>query len=252
MRQPCYGVRLARAGRVLHEVVVPRPITRCLRDELIDAAMLVPAREDELAQHAPQLAPPLRLLVHQEVLDDVEQRVPAPGVAPQVLRGVAAVEHRDGRVARPSIVASVERDEERVRPLQLGADLDHIRVHGEVSEAAAELQERLALRATVISVLADRVSEILTCEWVLQLGGDDWYAVDEQHEVDRVPVPDAVVDLPDHCQHVGLELGNEVGVPARGGREVGESEAAAEQLEIVAQDIERAALGDLLRDLRLQ
>lgn len=65
----------------------------------------------------------------------------------------------------------------------MSAETDLLVVEGEVNDAAAELEERLA-RVTVALVLLDGVVDGLLGERVLQLEGGDGQAVDEQDQVE--------------------------------------------------------------------
>ena len=88
-----------------------------------------------------------------EVLDEIEDAVPRPGVLPEVRRRVAAPRRGDRRVARAAIVALVERQEAWSSAPQFGRHEDQIRVDREVRETPAEREERL-LGAPVETVLA--------------------------------------------------------------------------------------------------
>ena len=113
-------------------------------------------------------------------------------------------------------------------------------------EAAAVGEERLA-RVAVGLVLPDRILDILAVERVLQLGGEDRDAVQEQHQVEALLGFLAVAELADsgekirRVQALGLLV-----EPARG-PEVGELKRAARVLDAVAQHVERAAPLDLTR-----
>ena len=79
----------------------------------------------------------------------------------------------------------------------MGRDEDKVRVHREMREAAAIGEERLA-RIPVGLVLVDRVLDVLAVERVLELGGEDRDAVQEQHEVEALLVLRAVAELAHH------------------------------------------------------
>ncbi len=75
------------------------------------------------------------------------------------------------------------RNHERLA-LQVRAEAHLVVVHGEVHDAAAELEELLA-RVAVALVLLDGVVDRLLGQAVLQLEGGDRQAVDEEAEVER-------------------------------------------------------------------
>src|SRR5688572_3213792 len=107
-------------------------------------------------------------------------------------------------------------------------------------ETAAVREERLA-RVAIRFVLADRVLHVLRVQWVLQLGGEDRDAVQEEYEVEAVLVLRAVAHLAnDREQARGVQTARLFVEPARR-PEVREPELHAGVLESVAQHVERAA-----------
>jgi hypothetical protein len=92
-----------------------------------------------------------------------------------------------GGLPAPPYLPLVEGQEARLGPGELRGDVDQVRVHREVREAAAVGEERLA-RVAVGLVLADRVLDVLAVERVLQLGGEDRDAVQEEHQVEALLV----------------------------------------------------------------
>ncbi len=127
----------------------------------------------------------------------------------------------------------------------MGSDVDEIRVHREMSEAAAITQQRLA-RVPVEFVLPDRILDGLTVERILELGGEDRDAVEEQHEVETVLVLLAVMKLANHGEEIRRVQASRLLVEPARGTEVGEVELAARVLEAVAQHVKRAAPLDLI------
>ncbi len=71
-------------------------------------------------------------------------------------------------------------------PVSCVQNLHLLVVHGEVHQAAAELEEQLA-RVAVALVLLDGVLDRLLGEAVLQLEGGDRQAVDEERQIQREP-----------------------------------------------------------------
>ena len=178
--QPGDGVALAAAGRVLDQVALARAAAPRVDQKAANHVELVVAR--------PHLAPapPARLLVlplHHlgVVLEDVGQALRGQHLAPQVVGLDAA---GVGRVAGAVVPAPVEGQEPRGLAPEVGAEADLALVHGEVGDAAAQL-EQLLPRVAVALVLLDGVVDRLLGEAVLQLEGEDRQAVDEQPDVER-------------------------------------------------------------------
>ena len=117
-------------------------------------------------------------------------------------------------------------------------------VYREVRHAATELKELLA-RAPVPLVLPDGVVHRLLGKAVLELEGEDGEAVDEQPDVERaLSVVTAVAKLARDGEAVLPEASLGFLVLGRG-RAVEELEVVGTVLDAVAEDIDRAALGDL-------
>ena len=241
--QPGDGVALAAARRMLDQVASARPVRSRVGQQ--------PAHDVQLVITRPDLAPPLParlgvLPLHHlgVVLEDVGQALARQHLAPQVggpdARGV-------GRVSRAVVPAPVERQEPRRLSLEVGAEARLALVHGEVRDAAAEREQRLA-RVAVFHILLDRVGRCLLREAVLQLEGEDRQAVDEEAEVERsLRLVAAVAELPDDGEAVLQETFLRLGVPRRG--------SAVEDFQIVRAVPDAVAQhrdGAALRDLALQ
>ena len=128
----------------------------------------------------------------------------------------------------------------------MGGDVDQIRVDREVGETTAVGEERLA-RVAVGLVLPDRILDGLAGERILELGGEDGNAVQEQNQVEALFVLDAVPDLPGDREEVRpVEPPRLLVEPARRA-EVREPEPAAHVLETPPEDLERAPPLDLGR-----
>ena len=110
--------------------------------------------------------------------------------------------------------------------------------------AAWPLGRGLAVEAVLVDRVADALREV-----GLQLDRGHRHAVEEQHEVDAVLVVQRVAHLPHHAQPVGGVAGEDVGVHRQRRLELRPASAAAcrpEQLDAVAQHVERAALVELI------
>ena len=225
----------------------PGPSAQHGRLQLARDVELVVAREDDLLD--------LLLLValgDQVAAQDLQPALALPDLLPQVGRAVAA--GRVHRVARRAVVALVEGQERRGRPVQLGHHVHFAVADREVHQRpAGERQQRLGglalgLGQPVEAVLVDRVADALG-EVGLQLDRRHRQAVQEQHQVDAVLVVQRVAHLPHHAQPVGGVAGQDVGVDGQRRLELRPASAAAcrpEQLDAVAQHVQRAALVELV------
>ena len=150
-----------------------------------------------------------------------------------------ATGHR--RVARAVFVAPVEGQKARPEPAQPRGHPDLVRTDGEVHERALLPAEDGGLRVAVLLVLLDRVVDALPGELVLQLGGDDRDAVEEQHEVQLVVVVRVVAELPHDGQAVRFVELPHLGVEVVARLKVREPDLLPGELEAVAQHRQRPA-----------
>ena len=151
------------------------------------------------------------------------------------------------RIAGPAELASVEREEPRLRPRQPGSHIDEFGVHGKVGEATPRCEQRLP-RVAVGPVLADGVLDGLTRQRVLELGGEDRDAVQEKRAMIQALVALlAVVKLPDDRKEVcGVQT---LGLLVQSARraKVCELELASHVPDSGTQHVERAPAPDLGR-----
>ncbi len=102
--EPGDRVRLAGAGRVLHQVVVPRSVFGGVCDQAADSMPLVVAREDQVAgvgTRSTATPPYFALFQVHEAPDDVQPRLGLPDLLPQV--GGAIPAGSRGRIARSAV-----------------------------------------------------------------------------------------------------------------------------------------------------
>ena len=233
VREPGDGEALAAPRRVLDEIALPRPGRAGVGDEPAHAVELLVAREDEESPAGLASGFVLLLDLVNELADQVEHAVARPGLLPEIGGGVPVLRRGHGRIAGAAEAAPVEGQEARPRPGEVGGDVDQLGVDGEVREAPAVGEQRLAGVAVGL-VLPDRVLDGLAGERVLELGGEDGQAVQEQHRVEALLVPGAVSDLPDDREEVGgVQPPRLLVEPARRA-EVRESERAAHVLHAAA------------------
>ena len=185
VREPCNGVALAAAGRMLHQGIVPDALaTRGVHEKAYGFELVV-AREDHVLDlHLASLI--VAFLFHLQVYEarqQVEQAVPLQHLFPQVRSAVGAP-FRIGRIAGASVAAFVERKKMCRRAGEPRGHEHGLGVHGEVDESAPlELEDGLA-RVSVLPVLFAGVLDSLPGEQVLQFQGGNWQSVDAQDNVE--------------------------------------------------------------------
>ena len=237
--EPRDGVGLPAPGRVLHEVAAPRAVRGRVGEQAAHHVALVVAWEDLPPGHAS--GPLLGLDDLRVVLQDVGQPLGGEHLAPEVV-GLEAV--RVGRVPGAVVPSLVEGQEPRVPAAEVRAHAHLLVVHGEVDEAAAELEEQLA-RVAVTTVLLDGVVDGLLGEAVLQLERGDREPVDEEAEVEGTRgVVGAVAELPGDAEDVAGVLLGGAGV-ARRGRAVEQVDVRGQVGHAAAEDVHHATLRDL-------
>ena len=242
--EPGDGEALAAPRRVLDEVALPRSPPPRIDDEPAHAIELLVAGKDEEAPAG--LAPILVLFLDlvNELANEVEHAVSRPRLLPEIAGRVAEPGRGHRRIAGPAEPPPVEGKEAGLAPGEVGGDVNQLRVDGEVGEAPAVGEERL-VRIAVGLVLPDRVLDGLAGERVLELGREDGYAIQEQHEIEALLVPGAVADLAGDGEEVRpVETPDLLVEPARGAK-VREPERAAHVLQAAPEDFKRTAPLDL-------
>ncbi|CAO5241429.1 hypothetical protein FAGKG844_20168 [Frankia sp. AgKG'84/4] len=209
VRQPGDRVRLARACRVLHQVVLAGAVLLGVANHRLDGVPLVVAREDP----SPLVDAPLRALllvlgvdVH-EPLQHLQPVVPTPDLLPQVGDPIGAfpgLRVAGGSRLPRAVGAQIERQEPGVGARQPGRDERPVRIDGEVHQGT--LREEQLLRIPP-PVLRDRILGCLPGHPILQLDGRHRQPVHEQRQVDGlVRILRAETKLPGRGQNVGVVL----------------------------------------------
>ena len=176
-----------------------------------------------------------------EPAEDVQPGVPRPDLLPEVAGPVAG---RVGRVALAAGVAAIERQEACLQTVESSRHLDQLGIDGEVHERPpAEGDVR---RVALGSVLVLGVLDGLMRERVLQLGCRDRDAVDEEAQVEGLRCRRIVRELSRDRQAVGEVALGQFRREAVGGLEVRQADLDAVIVDAVAQDVDRAALVNLL------
>ena len=188
----------------------------------------------------------LLLYLMDELAHQVQHTVTRPGLLPEVRRWVTVLSWRDGRIASPSELASVEGQEACLRPSEPGSHVDEFGVHGEMRETTPGCKQRLS-RVAVGPVLADSIHDGLTRQRVLELCGEDGDAVQEERDVEALVALLAVVKLPDDREEVGRMQTAGFLVQAARRTEVCELELASHVPDSCTQHLESAPAPDLGR-----
>ena len=247
VREPGDGEALAAAGRVLDQVSLTGAVVARVAHEPTDAVELLVAREDQEALAGAAPAVVLLLDLVDELPDQVEDAVPSPDPLPEVVRRVAWLGGRDRRIPGAAEAPAVERQEPSLGAEELGRHEHLVRVHREVGEATPVVEERFA-RVSVILVLPDRVRDILPGERVLELGGEDGDAVQEERQVKALLGRIAEVELARDREEIGSVQALEFLVESARRPEVGEAELATGVSDAVPQHVERSPPSDLARE----
>ena len=245
--KPGDGEALAASRRVLDEIALPRPGRAGVGDEPAHAVELLVAWEDEEAPSGLAALLVLFLDLVDELAYQVEHAVPGPGLFPEVSGGVTVLRRGHGWIAGAAEAAPVEGQEARLRPDEMGGDVDQLGVYGKVCEAPAMGEKGLA-GVSVGLVLPDCVLDGLAGERVLELGREDGQAVQEQHQVETLLVPGAVPYLSGHREEVRSVQPSRLLVEAACRAEVREPNRSPHVLHAAAQDIEGAATLDFGRE----
>ena len=213
--EPSDRVRLARPGRMLHQIRVTGAFAPCRVLELAHGVPLVESGEDHRRRLLRSFGGGFNV---DESGEDVEPGVFLPHRLPQV---GAAMPFRVGRVPGTESVTPVEGQEDGLFPVEAGGHEHLLGVDGEMDQRPAQRQ---VLRVTVGSVLGLGVIDRLAGEVVLHLGGGHRDAVDEQAEIDGLVGTRLIGELTGDGQPVGgVPLGQQRVEPG-GGTEEGEGE----------------------------
>ena len=234
VREPGDRVALAAPGGVLDQVALARTVPAGVGDHAPHGVELLVAWEDETGR--PSALALLLLHLVDELADQVENAVARPSLFPKVVGGVSLSGWRDGRIAGPAAVAAVEWQEAGLATPKAGGDVHQIRVHSEMRETTAVGEERFA-RIAVAPVLRDRVADILAGERVLEFGGEEGDAVEEERQVHALFRLGAVAELPHDGEEVRRVQPPGLLVEAARRSEVRQLELAARVLDSLAEHV---------------
>ena len=173
MGQPGNRVALAGPRRVLDQVTLTGAVLPAVGHDPANTVELMVSWEDQ-RQFAGLLSLVVLLFDYlDEVLDQVQHAVLAPGLFPEIGGGEA---QGRGRIPGPAVATLVVRQEAGLGPLQVRRHVHQVGIDGEVGQAPAKREQRFT-RVTVGAVLADGVFDGLASERVLEFRRDDGDAV---------------------------------------------------------------------------
>src|SRR5699024_6113829 len=200
--QPRNSLRLTRTRRVLNQVTATSTTCSDIVDNLLSSPQLVIAREDQ-----PPLITLGRRLPQGVVTQNPQKQLRLEDFLPQI-RGIRTIWIR--RVTSVTVIALVERQEERVQAREHRGHLDVLIRHRKVHQSPARLKQRTILgRLTVNLVLLDRVTHRLSVVG-FQLHGHHRNAVDRQHQIQGVSAFGVEGHLAQHPKTVLLRILNSI------------------------------------------
>ena len=210
VRKPRDRIGLPRPGRMLDEVVMPRPaLSRVADHRLHRMPLMEPGKDERRGMRALPRALLARRLDMHEPLQDLQPVIPLPDIAPKIRNIITIIRNgpwvpRPPRLTRPAR-AEVKRQELGFPPLEPRRDEGAVGVNREVHERPPR-EERVVL--IPVPVLGDRIAlGVLPGVRVLELHGRDRQPVEEERHVNRLArIPEAEVQLPRHGQHVRVVL----------------------------------------------
>ena len=85
--------------------------------------------------------------------------------------------------------------------LKVRGHIDKLWINCEMSQAAPKGEERFA-RITIRAVLLNSILDVLSRERVLEFGGEDRQAIEEEHEIQALIVSLTVVQLANFAEDI--------------------------------------------------
>ena len=143
------------------------------------------------------LGTPRRFLDVNETSQDVHPRVTGPDPLPKISSTVPV---GVGRIARPEIVALIERQETSPMPGQMSGHRHRGRIDREMHHPHPT--QRAILRVPALAVLGYRMLHVLAGQRILQLGRRHRDTVHEQAQVNGSVARRLIAKLAGHRQHV--------------------------------------------------
>ena len=196
MCQPCNGIGFAAACRVLNEIVFLAVMFDYICHQLAHGIELVIPGENQrfLGDTLTGVRVFLGLLLQEyDFINQIQHCIFFEDIFPHI-RNIDTVFIVGVALAgvNANTAALIERQEKGRFSFQIGAYIDFVQVHGEVSQAARLEFQQSGLIISLKFILTDRIFIVLSAGVAFQLKGENGNAVEENHKVNALAlfVPD--------------------------------------------------------------
>ena len=196
MGQPCNGIGFAAARRVLNEIVFLAVMFYYICHQLAHGIELVIPGENQcfLGDTLTGIRVFLGFFLQEnDFINQIQNGVFFENVFPHI-RNIDAVFVVGVPLAgvNANTAALIERQKEGRFSFQIGAHIDFVQVHGEVSQAARLEFQQSGLIISLKFILTDRILIVLPAGVAFQLKGENGNAVEKNHKVNALTlfVPD--------------------------------------------------------------
>ena len=196
MGQPCNGIGFATARRVLNQIIFLAMVFCDICHQFAHGIELVIPGENQrfLGDTLASIRVFLGFLLQEnDFINQIQHCIFLEDIFPHI-RNIDAV--FVVRVALAGVdsntAALIERKKEGRFSFQIGAHIDFVQVHGEVSQAARLEFQQSGLIISLKLILTDRILIILSAGVAFQLKGENGNAVEEDYKVNALTlfVPD--------------------------------------------------------------
>ena len=196
MCQPCNGIGFAAAGRVFNEIVFLAVVFYDICHQLAHGIELVIPRENQrfLSNTLTGIRVFLGFFLQEnDFINQIQNRIFFENIFPHI-RNIDAVFVVGVTLTRvdSNAAAFIERQKEGRFSSQIGAHIDFVQVHGEVSQASRLKFQQTGLVIPLELILTDCIFVVLSAGIAFQLKGENGNAVEKNHKVNALPlfVPD--------------------------------------------------------------
>ena len=190
MCQPCNSIGFAAARRVLNQIVFLAVVFYDICHQLAHGIELVIPRENQrfLSNTLTSIRGFLGLLLQEnDFINQIQHRIFFEDIFPHI-RNIDAVFVVGVTLTRvdSNAAAFIERQKERRFSFQIGAHIDFVQVHGEVSQTARLKFQQTGFAIPLELILTDRILIILSAGVAFQLKGENGNAVEEDYKVNAL------------------------------------------------------------------
>ena len=206
--KPGNGIRFARTGTVLDQIILSRAVDLHICEQLGHDIQLVVSRENHAFRfNLAGLLITINLQM-QILLQYLKQPVPAKDVLPEIGSIITIRIVRISLAADPAgtVAPLVEGKEICPGTFEAGGHIYICKIHGKVDQDTLFKCKYSISSGAVELVLGDGICSILTRELALQLHGDNRDAVQEQDDIDAVLILERVMELAGTVEDIGLIL----------------------------------------------